>query len=211
MPAAEAFRRRAGMAGSPAMVFEIVAAEPRHLPALPAIERAAGRLFEGKVPREVLEEGTSADELQSAMVAGLLWVALVEGTPVGFALAEPLARSLHLEEVDVLPEHGRCGVGRALVAAVRAAAAHRGYDSVTLTTYRAFPWNLPFYELLGFVEIPAGEVPAELAAIVRDEARRGLDPAVRAVLRCAVVPDPPGTAGVPAQKRCRPTRRSRSR
>jgi hypothetical protein len=49
---------------------------------------------------------------------------------------------------------------------------------------------MPFYARLGFEEIPRSELGAALRSIVRDETRRGLDPARRVAMRrpCAVGP-----------------------
>jgi len=94
-------------------------------------------------------------------------------------LAEDLP---HLEEIDVHPSHGRRGLGRALVRAVCDWAIVSGYVMLTLTTFRDVPWNLPFYARLGFVEISCETLRPELAAVVCEEAHRGLDPHTRAVM-----------------------------
>ena len=44
----------------------------------------------------------------------------------------------------------------------------------TLTTFRTVPWNLPFYARMGFAEIPRETPRPELAAVVSEEADRGL-------------------------------------
>jgi GNAT superfamily N-acetyltransferase len=51
----------------------------------------------------------------------------------------------HLEEMDVLPEHAGQGLGAALIEAVCSWAHTRGFDAVTLSTFRDVPWNAPFY------------------------------------------------------------------
>jgi GNAT superfamily N-acetyltransferase len=69
---------------------------------------------------------------------------------VGFALVKMLADDLpHLEEIDVHPSHGRRGLGTALVREVCEWATLRGHVMLTLTTFRAVAWNLPFYARLG--------------------------------------------------------------
>jgi len=83
----------------------------------------------------------------------------------------------------VHPDHGRRGVGAQLVTAVCRWATERGYDRVTLTTFRNVPWNMPFYTRLGFEEIPMAERTALLQAIVDDETRRGLDPTQRVTMQ----------------------------
>jgi GNAT superfamily N-acetyltransferase len=114
-------------------------------------------------------------------------VVLAGETPVGFALVQMLADDLpHLEELDVEPSHGQRGLGTALVRTVCEWACVTGYSILTLTTFRAVAWNLPFYARLGFVEIPSHLLRPELAAVVSEEASRGLAPDTRAVMsyRC---------------------------
>jgi len=167
--------------------YAIRKARPTDLPLVAAIELAAARLLVGRAPEAVLAETTSLEELESAQRQGHLWVALADDLPVGFAhalLLEPGA--IHLEEVDVDPEHGRRGLGRRLVEAVCASALAAGYPCVTLTTFRDVPWNMPFYVQLGFEVILPNEVSPALQAVLQDETRRGLDPARRvAMRRCA--------------------------
>ena len=155
--------------------YIIALARPRDIPRLAAIELAAAALLEGHAPASVLNETTSETAFRDAQADGRLWVALDGDEPVGFAHVEMLAPDLpHLEEVDVHPLHGQRGVGAALVGATCEWAKCGGYAALTLTTFRTVPWNMPFYAKLGFVEVPAGEIAPELAAVVHDEASRGL-------------------------------------
>jgi len=87
----------------------------------------------------------------------------------------------------------RRGIGTALVRAVCAWSTGNGYPQLTLTTFRAVRWNMPFYSRLGFVEIPPDKLPPQLAAVVAQEAARGLLPTARVVMayRC------PATATAP--------------
>lgn len=164
--------------------YSIVAARPQDVRSLASIELAAAELLRGHAPQRVLDEVTDEATFHHAQTHGRLWVALAGDTPVGFALVEMLADDLpHLEEIDVVPEHGRRGLGTALVRAVCDWASRSGYREVTLTTFRALPWNMPFYSRLGFRLIPDGDLRPELVAVVRNEAARGLDPNGRAVMR----------------------------
>ena len=167
--------------------YRVVPAQPSQLAALPAIERAAGRLFDGQdlgLPPEAFDEVTPLEDFAEAQAEGLLLVAL-DGNeaPVGFALADERDDALHLEEVDVHPDHGRRGLGEKLVRALCALSVERGPGAVTLTTFRDVPWNRPFYERLGFAVQDPASLPAELREIVAEEAERGLDPARRVVMR----------------------------
>lgn len=164
--------------------YTITAARPRDLPLLPLIELAAARLLVGHAPESVLIETTSQEDLRHAQSLGHLWVALSDDIPVGFAhvvVREPAVA--HLEEIDVDPAHGRQGLGTRLVLTVCEWAATEGYRSVTLTTFRDVPWNMPFYARLHFEVIPVEELSAALLSVVDDETRRGLDMSNRVVMR----------------------------
>jgi GNAT superfamily N-acetyltransferase len=164
--------------------YTIVRARTQDLERLPAIELAAARLLAGHAPESVLSETTSQSVLEKAQHDGHLWVALGDDLPVGFAHVEVLEpATAHLEEIDVHPAHGRRGLGTRLVEAVCRWAAADGYAAVSLTTFRDVPWNMPFYERLGFTVVPVALLTPALRAIVDDETRRGLDPNRRVVMK----------------------------
>jgi len=164
--------------------YSIRIARPQDLTRLPAIELAAARLLVGHAPESVLNATTASEVLQKAQRAGHLWVALADDVAVGFAHVEPIERdAVHLEEIDVDPAHGRRGLGTRLVSQICEWAADNGYASVTLTTFRDLPWNMPFYARLGFEIVPRTQLSPALSAIVEDETRRGLDPARRVAMR----------------------------
>ena len=167
--------------------YSIKAARPQDLARLPAIELAAARLLAGHAPESVLEETTAWDVLQQAQRGGHLWVALLDDAVVGFAHVEVIERkAAHLEEIDVHPAHGRRGLGTRLVLQVCDWAAASGHGSVTLTTFRDVPWNMPFYARLAFEIVPHAQLSRALLAVVEDETRRGLDPTRRVVMRRAL-------------------------
>jgi GNAT superfamily N-acetyltransferase len=164
--------------------YEITLARPDHLSRLPAIELAAATLFRDFPPAApVLDDHTPLDVLQDAQQRQNLWVALADEVPVGFAMALLIARDHpHLQEMDVHPDHGRRGVGSALLGAVSAWATRNGYRQLTLTTFRGVAWNMPFYARRGFVELPPERLTPELKSIVEVERAHGLDPAQRVVM-----------------------------
>jgi GNAT superfamily N-acetyltransferase len=163
--------------------YVIRPARAEHIERLADIERAAAGLLVGHAPEQVLLDTTPTSVLRAAADETRLWVATVDEEPVGFAHVEILAADLaHLEEIDVHPRHGRRGIGTALVREVcdwtRAAA----FRELTLTTFRAPRWNMPFYAGLGFVEVARCDWRAELERVVANETARGLDPATRVVM-----------------------------
>ncbi|HXC53613.1 MAG TPA: GNAT family N-acetyltransferase [Candidatus Limnocylindrales bacterium] len=165
-------------------MFTIQLARPSDVGRFAAIELAAARLLIGHAPESILTESTHPDALHAAQAQGRLWVALEEDVPVGFAIVEMLADGMpHLNEIDVHPDHGRRGIGAALVRTICAWAVKGGYEELTLTTFRSVPWNMPFYSRMGFEEIPPAELSPELLEVIRDETARGLDPAARVAMR----------------------------
>jgi GNAT superfamily N-acetyltransferase len=167
--------------------YSITTGRLQDVPCLASIELEAAQLLRSHAPQSVLDETTSEADFLKAQAAGRLWVALAGDAPVGFALVEMLARDLpHLKEIDVHPSHGRRGAGTALVRAVCEWTRRSGYSAITLTTFRAVPWNMPFYSRLGFEEVSDEELRPEIEAVVADEASRGLDPHCRVVMRYRV-------------------------
>jgi GNAT superfamily N-acetyltransferase len=159
-------------------------AGPEHVALLPDIERAAATRFGDSVPQSVLSHVSSVDTLSTAQQAGLLWVALESAScPVGFAVASVNGRRVHLEELDVLPEHGRKGVGAALVEAIEDWALSSGYIEMTLTTFCDVPWNAPFYARLGFEVVSEEELDSELLRRLSDESALGLERSRRVAMR----------------------------
>lgn len=164
-------------------LYAIVPGRLEHIPSLNDIERSAARLLEGHAPESVLREVTTAAEFRKAIAAELLWVAVTDAQPVGFAHVKLLERSrAHLDELDVHPEHSRRGVGRRLVRAVCDWAAASYLDAVTLSTFREPPWNAPFYASMGFRALSESELTPALRRVVAQETRRGLDPTQRVVM-----------------------------
>ena len=74
----------------------------------------------------------------------------------------------------------------ALVRAVCDWTAACAFSEITLTTFRAVRWNMPFYARMGFEPVPERERRATLREVVDDETARGLDPEARCVMRYRV-------------------------
>lgn len=191
-----------GQSGARVTRYRVAAARPDDLELLPGIELAAARLLTGHAPDAVLEETTSQDDLRRALHGHRLWVVLTDERPVGFAHLEVIEPgSVHLEEIDVHPAHGRRGLGTRLMTFLCRWAAVAGYQSITLTTFRDVPWNMPFYSRLGFESLSIESLSPALGAVVEDERRRGLDVARRVVMRRTIVSEdtrPGSTARVVA-------------
>ena len=121
-------------------------------------------------------------------------VAEVDGSVVGLAATVTLDGATHLEQLAVDPEHGRRGVGGALLERVCAEAAAHGHHRVTLTTFRDLPWNGPWYERRGFVTLARTEWGPGLVRQWEIEEQAGI--LVRP--RVAMWRDPSRPRGAPA-------------
>jgi hypothetical protein len=64
----------------------------------------------------------------------------------------------------------------------------QGLPSITLTTFRDVPWNAPYYEKLGFHIVTP--LTAELEALLDEQAKWGLDPELRVVMRRQLMQGP---------------------
>lgn len=95
------------------------------------------------------------DRLRKAFGDNLIWVAVDHMEEiVGFALCSDRGEDLYLDQLSVLPRHGRQGLGTRLVRRCLQEAEARAFRRVSLSTFRKVPWNGPFYKKLGFREVP---------------------------------------------------------
>ena len=127
------------------------------IPDLIAIDLAASQLFAGTglLPDAELLDHVPAEVFEAAMPGGHVFVARDrKGAPAGFVLTSLRGDTLYLDQISVHPDHGRRGLGAALIRRVFQDGADRGLKTVTLSTFRDLPWNAPFYRTLGFRELP---------------------------------------------------------
>jgi GNAT superfamily N-acetyltransferase len=150
-------------------------ARARDLPLIASIEDSGVPMFEailGDLTGDVLASAAPSGKDRAAAPGFLL----VAGDPaVGFAHVVDMESHAHLDQISVHPDHGRRGVGTALLEAAAERAALKGHGSLTLTTYADLPWNAPFYARHGFVEFAADDPrTAAQLAISENEERLGL-------------------------------------
>lgn len=164
--------------------YRVTPARLDHVCSLPHIEAAAAELFRDAVPAELFEHATPESVFLDAQQDGMLWVALgPDDRPVGFIRVVVTGSRVHLAELDVLPDHGRRGVGTTLVRTVDDWAASEHFAEITLTTYRDLPWNAPFYAGLGFRVVQEPEWDAETRSRFEEEAGLESERVRRVVMR----------------------------
>ena len=153
------------------------AAREDDLELLPVIQIAAGAAFREIGMAAIADSAPlSGPALAAYQQAGRAWVAVSgEDLPIGFIVVDLVDGRAHIEQVSVHPDQAGRGVGGVLISHVGHWAARQGMDMLTLTTFRAVPWNGPYYARLGFREMAPGEITAGLAAALADEAAHGID------------------------------------
>jgi GNAT superfamily N-acetyltransferase len=165
--------------------MRIRAALVTELPALQAIERAAGLMFCDIGMPEVAQYGPwPLPEMTARQDAGQLWVvASDDDGPAGYLMADLVDGCLQIEQVTVHPNSARRGLGRALLDHAASRAAAEGLPALTLTTFAHVPWNAPYYARCGFRVLDGAEITPGLQAIREREAALGLDRWPRVCMR----------------------------
>lgn len=175
-------------AGSDTPVSRTRAARPEDVGLLPDIHQSSRELFRGSAHEHVLERSTlGVDYLRKAQAEGLLWVATDNTrSVVGFAVAEIIADSVHVEQLSVVPDAGGKGLGRELMGDAMLWAKAHGYPSVTLVTYSNIAWNRPFYEKIGFAVRPPESLVSAQQHVMNEDAAAGFDPSQRVFMEAYV-------------------------
>ena len=166
--------------------YKIRSARFEELPLLSHIENSAAALFlDTPYAFLVNDDPLSLDFVQQQFQAGRVWVATDRyEIIVGYAIAREVDNTLYLQQIDVEPEHGRRGIGSALINTVCAWAKQQGYSIVSLSTFRNIPWNAPFYSKLGFRPLDEAELTTGFQQIRIKELAAGLPISERVVMYC---------------------------
>ncbi len=165
--------RRKPAPGGP---YQIRLAKRADVHLLPQVERVAARRF-SQFGYDALLAGVppSNETLERRQSQGRIWVATEGGDlPVGFATATIQEGVAHLDDLHVMPEHGRRGLGTELIDIVCKWAWERGSRALTLSTLLEVPWNAPFYLRRGFRILEQSELSHALASLRELEQRAGL-------------------------------------
>lgn len=182
------------------MSFTIAPARLDQADALRGIERAAQELFRGHPAwPSYAASPMDAQALAEAIGAGQVWVALDDaGNAVGFVGVAIEDGEVGIAEIDVLPSHGRRGIGAALLEHACAWAAESGYPSAVLGTLADVPWNAPFYARHGFEAIDPARYTLALAEHHAHDRERGFPLHLRVFMRRRLRASPEGWTRWPA-------------
>ncbi|QXE10009.1 MULTISPECIES: GNAT family N-acetyltransferase [Pseudomonas] len=167
------------------MSFVVRRARQSDADALPAIERSAAELFRSDPTLAWLADTDVASTAQHRQFIDHAHVWVAENTSAqlaGFIRALDVGKQLHVEELSVSLAFQGQGVGRDLLLAAIEHARREQMRAVTLTTFRDVPWNAPFYQRMGFVDVAPGEHAAHLLDALQKEVEHGF----AAERRCAM-------------------------
>jgi GNAT superfamily N-acetyltransferase len=167
------------------VAYHVRPARPDEADRLRAIEDEAGVRFDGLgLNDDELDSSFPREELLSLLALGQVWVACTaDDVPVGAVIASVRDGAAYIEELDVLPAHGRRGLGGRLVELVCDWARAQGLPAVALSTFRDVPWNGPFYRRHGFRDLSPAEWSGDMAGIRESEVQHGLAVQARTFMR----------------------------
>ena len=178
----------ASVISEPAPLYRLRPARGNEIGELQNIDLASATLFRGLglidfgplgEPTEPIPE----DRLRRGFGEGLVWVAVDDREElVGFALCSDRGEDLYLDQLSVLPRHGRRGIGSRLVRRCLQEAEARAFLRVSLSTFRKIPWNGPFYRRLGFREVPSWRLQ-DWQEEIRELQKRTMDVRLRCFMQ----------------------------
>lgn len=153
---------------------------------LPEIERSSGEIFRHFPGLEwIADDDVQSEEQHRALIAnGVAFVAeLQDHGIVAFLNGEVTADALHIWQMAVQRDCQRRGIGRKLIEAAQQFATRHAVNALTLTTFRAVPWNAPYYQKLGFLILNNDDLLPRLRAVLDAEREAGLPIAQRCAMR----------------------------
>ena len=151
---------------------------------LPLIEAQAGERLRGHPAAEIFAASPTEPHLfEQAWQRGMLWVVVSEQELAGYLMAGVLGEDFHIQQMDVVPAHGRKGLGRALLRHAVEQARTRGHHRVVLTTLSDVAWNAAFYASEGFSEWLSQEWSADMREVMAAEAAAGFPMELRLAMQ----------------------------
>jgi GNAT superfamily N-acetyltransferase len=164
------------------MTLQIRSGAPSDIAPVRELERRSAARFADTVFSELVDdEPTDAETLAERVAAGGLLVACEGDRALAFVMFRAVDGCGYIEQIDVLPEAAGRRIGAALLDAVADLGRTRGWQTLTLSTFRDIPWNAPYYRRLGFRDL--AELTPGLLAIREEHLERGLDESRRVFMR----------------------------
>ena len=154
---------------------------------LAEIDRLADRLFlETGIPEVMaIADGPSAPaaDFEAMLSVCIVHIACTAAEqPVGLAAWQRLDDDIYLRLLAVDPDHGRRGLGAALLEQTVRAGRDVSARRCALSTFREVPFNQPFYQRHGFVELPLPQATPALLRRFEAEISEGVRPEQRVLM-----------------------------
>ena len=105
-----------------------------------------------------------------------------QGLAVGFIAADRVGDDLFVRELSVAPDHGRRGVGSALLRAIISHGRQNALRACLLSTFRDVAFNAPFYRKHGFAELPLADASPAIRQRFQEEIPAGIRPGLRLLM-----------------------------
>lgn len=152
---------------------------------LPNIERSAAQLFKQDSDLAWVADDSvlSAELHQSYIQAQNSWVAEYGDQLIGFINGVEYNNTFHICEFSVVQEWQQQGIGRALLTKLEEVMRDRKLSTISVTTFKDVPWNAPFYEQNGFIELKENDLSLFLMDILEEEIDAGFDPDTRCAMQ----------------------------
>jgi N-acetylglutamate synthase-like GNAT family acetyltransferase len=115
-----------------------------------AIERIVRAAYQRYIPRIGKLPGPMTDDYHAQVASGNVWVLVLDNEIVGLVVLVPEPDRMLLENVAVVPEKQRLGLGRRLIEFAEARARQCGYREIELYTNELMHENLAWYARLGY-------------------------------------------------------------
>jgi N-acetylglutamate synthase-like GNAT family acetyltransferase len=145
-------------------MLKIRPAEPREIPRLQEIEKAARCRYRsaGRLSFAADTPPIASNRLSEGDVV----VAEEADRAIGFILMSRMDDMLYIANISVDFYSSGRGIGAALIDAAEHHARSCGLTALTLATFRTPRWNAPWFRQLGFRRMPADRIGPSLRAIL---------------------------------------------
>jgi ribosomal protein S18 acetylase RimI-like enzyme len=115
-----------------------------------AIKRIVCAAYEKYTSRIGKPPAPMTDDYDGQVASGNAWVLELDGELLGVVVLVPKPAYMLIDNVAVIPEKQRSGLGHMLLAFAEATARERGYVEVQLYTNELMHENLAWYTKLGY-------------------------------------------------------------
>jgi GNAT superfamily N-acetyltransferase len=138
---------------------------PDEIEAIRAVERQARSRYRA-LGGFFIQAAEAPAIASDRFVGGKTVVAELNGAPVGFVLMCPLDGLLYIVNIAVMPDAAGHEIGRLLMIEAERHARQWKLAGLSLTTFRAPPWNGPWFRHQGYRPIPEERIGPGLRAIL---------------------------------------------